>query len=109
MKLDDLKNIDIEQVAKAIEADAGEELPEIRQSLREARSGKVGATHTPEQIAVRQARRQLGVSQAVFADMLHTPVATLRDWEQGRFNPSGSAVLLAQIAADHPEIIREYG
>jgi len=29
MKLDDLKNIDIEQVAKAIEADAGEELPEI--------------------------------------------------------------------------------
>ncbi len=108
MKLEDLKDINIEQVAKAIEIDAGETLPEIREALTEVKTGKHGVVHTPDQMAIRQARKQLGLSQPAFADMLHTSVATLRDWEQGRFNPPGSAVLLAQIAVDHPEVIAEY-
>lgn len=47
---------DIEAVAKAIEADAGEDLPDLRQALKEA-NGREGRATTPEQILVRQARQ----------------------------------------------------
>jgi putative transcriptional regulator len=108
MKLKDLESIDVEAVAQAIERDAGEPVTDIRAALDDVKRGNYAATHTPEQMAIRAARKQLGISQATFAEMIHTPVATLRDWEQGRYAPSGAAVTLSQIAADHPEILREY-
>ncbi len=48
--------MDIEKIAKAIEADAGEPLPELRQALREAAERK-GRVTTPEQMLVRVAAR----------------------------------------------------
>lgn len=36
--MNDLDALDIEKIAKAIEADAGEPLPEIRQALAEAKA-----------------------------------------------------------------------
>ncbi len=48
--------IDIEKVAKAIEADAGEALPDLRQSLAEAKAGLHARVHTPEQITARRGR-----------------------------------------------------
>ncbi|XXG31316.1 MAG: hypothetical protein WJ306_01575 [Ferrovum myxofaciens] len=53
-----IKEIDVEKVAKAIEADAGEVLPDLRQALAEAKAG-LGRVTMPEQILVRQARRNL--------------------------------------------------
>lgn len=35
----DIKKIDIDKVAAAIEADAGESLPDLRQALAEAKAG----------------------------------------------------------------------
>jgi len=35
----DIKKIDVDKVAAAIEADAGEALPDLRQALAEARAG----------------------------------------------------------------------
>ncbi|MEN9475667.1 MAG: hypothetical protein RIS48_2389 [Pseudomonadota bacterium] len=52
----DIKRIDIDKVAKAIEADAGEALPDLRQSLAEAKAGLHARVHTPEQIAARRGR-----------------------------------------------------
>ena len=52
----DIKRIDIEKVAKAIEADAGELLPDLRQSLAEAKAGLQGRVHTPKQTVVRRGR-----------------------------------------------------
>lgn len=101
-----LKNIDIEAVAKAIEADAGEALPDLQQALKEAKAG-IGRVTTPEQILVRQAREKSGLTQAAFADRIATPVATLRDWEQGRFAPPGAAVCLLRLIVKHPELSRE--
>ena len=87
--------MDIEMIAKAIEADAGEALPELRQALKEVQdiraSRAAGRVTTPEQLLVRAARAKLGLSQAEFAARIGTPVATLRDWEQGRFPPPGAA------------------
>jgi uncharacterized protein (DUF4415 family) len=52
----DIKHINIDKVAKAIEADAGEALPDLRQSLAEAKAGLHARVHTPEQIVARRGR-----------------------------------------------------
>jgi putative transcriptional regulator len=78
-------------IAKAIEADAGEAIPGLRDSLAEMAADERGRTHTPEQIALREARVTLGLSQPAFARLIDTPVKTVRDWEQGRFPPPGAA------------------
>ena len=86
-----MKKIDIEKAAKAIELDAGMPLPNLRQALEEAKAS-VGRVTTPEQILVRQARSRTGLSQQAFAERIATPVATLRDWELGRFTPPGGVL-----------------
>lgn len=98
--------MDIEKIAKAIEADAGEPLPELRQALREAAERK-GRVTTPEQMLVRAARARLGVSQAEFAARIGTPAATLRDWEQGRFAPPGAVLCLMRLLLAHPHLSDE--
>ena len=52
-------------------------------------------------------RESLGLTQEKFAAALCISVKTLRNWEQGRREPSGPAMRLLQIAANHPEIILE--
>ena len=98
--------MDIEKVATAIEADAGEALPDLRQALAEARDG-MGRVTTPEQILVREARKQSGLTQAAFAERIGTPLATLRDWEQGRFELPGAVLCLLRLIVKHPELSQE--
>jgi len=102
----DIKQIDVEQVARAIEADAGEALPDLRQALAQAKAG-LGRVTTPYQILVRQAREKSGLTQAAFAERIETPVATLRDWEQGRFAPPGGVLCLLRLIIKHPELSNE--
>ena len=52
----DIRNIDIEKVAKAVELDAGQALPGLRESLAQAKRGEFAAVHTPEMIAGYKAR-----------------------------------------------------
>ena len=54
---------------------------------------------------VRNIRRKLKVSQAVFARLLNVPVVTEASWEVGRRNPSGAALRLLQIAKNEPEVL----
>lgn len=51
--LKDLQGLDTDKVARAIEADAGQAIPGLRESLAEAKAGKFAAAHTPESIAAR--------------------------------------------------------
>jgi putative transcriptional regulator len=103
----DIKQINIEQVSKAIEADAGMELPGLRESLGQAKRGEFARVTTPEQILVRTARAKTGLSQRAFAERIATPVATLRDWEQGRFSPPGGVACLLRLIERHPELTEE--
>ena len=103
----DIKKMDIDAIAKAIEVDTGETLPDLRQALKEAKAGIVGRVTTNEQILVRQAREKSGLTQAAFAEQIETPVATLRDWEQGRFAPPGGVLCLFRLIIKHPELSRE--
>ena len=101
-----MKKLNIEKAARAIELDAGVPLPDLRQALEEAKAG-IGRVTTPEQILVRQARSRAGLSQQAFAERIATPVATLRDWEQGRFTPPGGVLCLLRLISLHPELTQE--
>jgi putative transcriptional regulator len=52
-------------------------------------------------------RRFVGLTQFQFARAMGISVHTLRNWEQDRRRPDGSALALLRIAARHPRIIRE--
>lgn len=51
---------------------------------------------------VRGLRQRYGLSQPKFAALLGISVATLRNWEQGRRKPEGSARILLRIVSLHP-------
>ena len=76
------KKIDVDKMAAAIEADAGEavaseDLAGLGPAHVEAKAG-VGRQSTPGPILVRQAREKSGLTQVAFAERIMTPVATLR-------------------------------
>jgi putative transcriptional regulator len=51
-------------------------------------------------------RRALGLSQEEFAARYHIPVGTLRDWEQGRFEPDAAARAYLTVIARAPDLVR---
>jgi len=55
-----LKKLNVNKVAAAIEADAGQALPGLRESLAEAKAGLAGRAHAPEQIVQRRSGRPAG-------------------------------------------------
>jgi len=62
--------------------------------------------HIPPSIDTRAIRKKLKLTQKEFAARYHIPVATLRDWEQGRRVPDAPArALIAAIRAE-PEALR---
>lgn len=99
--------MDIDKIAAAIEADAGQEIPELKESLEEMQQGKAARVYTPEQLLVVDARKKLQLSQLDFAKVIDTPVATLRDWEQGRFRPPGGVLCLLRLLNKRPEILSD--
>ena len=54
---------------------------------------------------VRSVRERYGLSQAKFAALMGISVATLRNWEQGRRQPEGSARVLLRVVARHPSAV----
>ncbi len=56
-----------------------------------------------EDVQPARIRSQLGMSQAEFAAALTIPVATLRNWEQGRVPPDPAARALLRIVAREPK------
>jgi putative transcriptional regulator len=99
--------MDIEKIAQAIEQDAGQPIEGLRESLQQMQEGRAGRTYSPDQLLIRQTRNQLGLSQQRFAELINTPVATVRDWEQGRTRPPGVAIMLCRILSRHPEHAQE--
>jgi putative transcriptional regulator len=54
---------------------------------------------------VRAVRERYRLSQTKFAALMGISAATLRNWEQGRRKPEGSARILLRIVAKHPEAV----
>ena len=52
-------------------------------------------------------RQHLGLSQAEFAQTFALSVATVRDWEQGRFRPDRATRVLLQVIAHNPDAVKQ--
>jgi putative transcriptional regulator len=59
------------------------------------------------EIDVRAIRAVTGLSQAKFAELLSIEVATLRNWEQGRREPTGAARALLRAIRNNPVAVIE--
>jgi DNA-binding transcriptional regulator YiaG len=65
------------------------------------------AAPDPDSVDVRSTRALTGLSQARFAELLGIELATLRNWEQGRRQPTGPARALLRAIRNNPiEVIR---
>ena len=60
-----------------------------------------------EEPDVRNLREKHGLSQPKFAALMGISVGTLRNWEQGRRRPEGSARVLLRVVERHPEAVFE--
>jgi putative transcriptional regulator len=52
-------------------------------------------------------RYLVGLSQEEFARVFGIPVGTLRDWEQGRFEPDQAAQSYLKVIAANPKAVRK--
>ncbi len=59
----------------------------------------------PESVAA--IRAKLRLSQKAFSSAFGISPATLRNWEQGRRQPTGAARVLLRVAAKHPKAVLE--
>ncbi len=83
----------------------------IMQGMKEAasflQSGNLtGKLHVPADIDAAAIRARTGLSQINFAKTIGVSVATLRNWEQGRRMPDGSARVLLSLLNKDPNIVR---
>ena len=51
-------------------------------------------------------RRALKLSQEQFATTFHIPIGTIRDWEQGRYEPDAAARAYLRVIAREPNTVR---
>jgi putative transcriptional regulator len=73
------------------------------------RAGRVkpARVHHIKPIEVKAIRSKLHLSQREFAGLMGISDATLKNWEQGRVQPDGSARVLLQVVARNPKIVFE--
>jgi putative transcriptional regulator len=57
------------------------------------------------EIDVREIRSELKLSQEQFAAKFGFPVATVRNWEQGRREPEGPAKFLLRLIRRYPKLV----
>ena len=55
---------------------------------------------------VRLAREKCGLSQSAFSARFRIPVATLRDWEQGRRKPDSTSLAYLTVIERDPEAVQ---
>lgn len=70
-----------------------------------ARALKAAAVVTPEEPDVHAIRARLGLSQAKFAAAFGVSIGTVRNWEQRRARPYGSARVLLRVIERHPKAV----
>jgi len=85
------------------------ELVESMKQMNEIVRGKRAPSRefVVDSTSVKKLRSRLGLSQPKFAALLHVDVGTLRNWEQGRREPTGPAkALLTAISKDPTHVLK---
>jgi putative transcriptional regulator len=75
---------------------------EVKQFNLNKKQLKTRTLKEPSPVAV--IRSKLGVSQFDFANLIGVSSKTIKDWEQGRRNPTGAAKSLLRIAEQEPQV-----
>jgi putative transcriptional regulator len=77
-----------------------------RQALEFARGKRRGfLVHAPSKVDVRAIRSSLGLSQREFSSQFGLDLAAVRNWEQKRRKPHGTARLLLRVIEREPEAV----
>lgn len=86
---------------------------DLTRSLEQAAAHARGETvvglrvHVPQEIDVAAIREAANVSQDAFARQIGVPIGTLRNWEQRRRQPEGSARVLLALLQKNPRLVEE--
>ena len=83
---------------------------ELLQSVDQAKSIMSGnlkpsRTFYIEEPNAKEIRVKLKLTQNEFSNLLNISINTLRNWEQGRRTPQGTARVLLNVANTHPEAL----
>lgn len=97
-----------------MDPDTFEKLLDVARKLRKRRRDRLvrlgvlrPRAPVSSEVDVRAIRRATGLSQAKFAELLSIEVSTLRNWEQGRREPTGPARALLRAIHNNPiEVIK---
>ena len=54
---------------------------------------------------IQEIRKNLNVSQSVFAKLLNVSLSSVRQWEQGQRKPSGSTMILLELLQREPTVL----
>ena len=79
---------------------------DLLQSVRQMRRGQAARVTKVKLTEAAEARASIGMSQQEFAELLGVSPRTLKDWEQGRREPTGAARMLLRVAVKHPRMLR---
>jgi putative transcriptional regulator len=88
---------------------ANDLMKSLQQALRHAKGdaggvARITVVHVPD---VRAIRRKLRMSQTSFASAYRIPLATLKNWEQGRRKPDAPAAAYLRAILRRPKAVRE--
>lgn len=98
----------IDQIVQAIiddDPDAEVVRDDLTLSLQQFNNGQFARVTTFNKPA--QIRQKANLSQSEFAKAIGISVNTLKSWEQGQRQPSGSARVLLDLLAKRPDLIGE--
>lgn len=86
------------------------EFDKLLKSVRQAGDIKAGKIK-PSRVfkinasAVKEIRDKMKLSQPEFANLIGVSVKTIRNWEQGRRNPTGPAEALLRVVSKNPKAV----
>ena len=92
-----------------------DEMMEGVEAMRKQREGKITLrTHAIEDLPtldidadlIRETRKRLHISRAVFARCLRVSARTLENWEQGRAKPNAQAAALILMVRKYPDTLK---
>jgi putative transcriptional regulator len=88
---------------------ADELIESMTEAQEHARRGKVAGmriteVHVPD---VRTIREALSMSQSEFASSFRIPLATVKNWEQGRRRPDAPALAYLRVIERSPKTVME--
>jgi len=89
-----------------------QELVDYSEGKIDLRTSRFNISPVPETIsadAIKDTRKNLGMTQGVFAVLLGVSKKTVESWETGRYKPDGAARRLITVLQSDPAFPEKYG